>query len=109
MSKAAAPFLLAEQDPALKPAEEGWLRGQTVAVTSRLQQLDLGDHLKLLWEDKKGTVPNIRSSQLITGPPLGRDYVGGKRQLTLRRFSKLIRPPCGDNKEQPVSATDKQQ
>lgn len=67
MSKAAAPFLLAEQDPALKPAEEGWLRGQTVAVTGRLQQLDLSDHLKLLWEDKKGTVPNVRSSQLIAG------------------------------------------
>lgn len=60
MSKAAAPFFLTEQDLALKPAEEGWLRGQTVAVTGRLQQLDLSDHLKLLWEDnKKGQFPTL--------------------------------------------------
>lgn len=48
LSKASVPFLLAELNLALKPAKESRLRSQTVAVTGRLQQLDLGYHLKLL-------------------------------------------------------------
>lgn len=43
-----APFLLAEQGPALKPTQENRLRLQTVAVAGRLEQLDLSNHLKLL-------------------------------------------------------------
>lgn len=42
------PFLITQPGLALKPAQKGSLRGQTVAVTGRLEQLDLGDHLKLL-------------------------------------------------------------
>lgn len=42
------PFLITQPSLALKPAQKGRLRGQTVAVTGRLEQLDLGDHLKLL-------------------------------------------------------------
>lgn len=48
MVKDLAPFLLAEQGPALKPAQENRLRLQTVAVAGRLEQLDLSNHLKLL-------------------------------------------------------------
>lgn len=46
--EAAVPFLLTELSLALKPAQEGRLRGQTVAVAGRLEQLDLRDHLELL-------------------------------------------------------------
>lgn len=42
------PFLITQPSLALKPAQKGRLWGQTVAVTGRLEQLDLGDHLKLL-------------------------------------------------------------
>lgn len=52
--KAAVPLLLAELGLALKPAEESRLRSQTVAVTGRLQQLDLGYHLKLLRGQREG-------------------------------------------------------
>lgn len=48
LSKAAVPFFLTELKLALKPAEECRIRSQTVAVTGRLEQLDLGYHLKLL-------------------------------------------------------------
>lgn len=46
--KAAVPLLLAELRLTLKPTQESRLRAQTVAVTGRLQQLDLCDHLELL-------------------------------------------------------------
>lgn len=52
-AKALAPFLLAERGLVLEPAQEERLGGQTVAVAGRLQQLDLGDHLKLLRKEKK--------------------------------------------------------
>lgn len=48
LSKAVVPLLLTELTLALKPAEECRVRGQTVAVTGRLEQFDLGYHLKLL-------------------------------------------------------------
>lgn len=54
LSKAAVPFLLTELRLALKPAEESRLWPQTVAVTSRLKQLDLSDHLKLLQRRREG-------------------------------------------------------
>lgn len=52
--KAAVPLLLTELSLALKPAEESRLRSQTVAVTGRLQQLDLSDHLELLQGKREG-------------------------------------------------------
>lgn len=57
LSKAAAPFFLAEQSLSLKPAEESPLRRQTVAVTGRLEQLDLSYHLKLL-QGKRESYPH---------------------------------------------------
>lgn len=48
------PFLLAELRLSLKPAQESWVCSQTVAVTGRLEQLDLSDHLKLLQRHKEG-------------------------------------------------------
>lgn len=48
LSKAAVPLFLTELTLALKPAEERRIRSQTVAVTGRLEQFDLGYHLKLL-------------------------------------------------------------
>lgn len=44
------PLLLAVLGLALEPAQEGRVSTQTVAVTRRLQQLDLSYHLKLLQE-----------------------------------------------------------
>lgn len=60
LSKAASPLFFAERSLALKPAEEISLRRQTVTVTGRLKQLDLGYHLELL-QGKKGRVTNIRT------------------------------------------------
>lgn len=94
-----APFLLAEQGPALEPAQENRLRLQTVAVAGRLEQLDLSNHLKLLQgtklqfkkEKKKKGVNNTRSCQLI----VRWIHPRVEATLTLRLFSKLMRPPCG--------------
>lgn len=53
VATAFAPFLLAERGLAFEPAQEERLGGQTVAVAGRLEQLDLGNHLKLLRKEKK--------------------------------------------------------
>lgn len=47
------PLLLAELRLAPEPAEEGGVSAQAVAVTGRLQQLDLSDHLELLQEPQR--------------------------------------------------------
>lgn len=49
-----APFLLAERGLVLEPAQEERLGAQAVAVAGRLEQLDLGNNLKLLRGEKKG-------------------------------------------------------
>lgn len=53
LTDALVPFLLTELRLVLEPAEERRIRRQTVAVTGRLQQLDLGDHLKLLQDAQR--------------------------------------------------------
>lgn len=58
------PLLLAELSLALEPAEERLLRSQTVAVTGRLEQLDLSYHLELLRSQRENTT-SVRSLKTI--------------------------------------------
>lgn len=81
------PFLLAELSLPLEPAQEHPIRSQTVAVTGRLQQLDLSHHLKLLHSENIHSIICTFKQDAID--------VALFFFFTLRRFSKLMRPPCG--------------
>lgn len=54
------PFLLAVLRLALEPAEESRVGRQTVAVTGRLEQLDLSYHLKLLQRERNVDTETVR-------------------------------------------------
>lgn len=62
------PLFLTELSLAAEPAEERLLWSQTVAVTRRLEQLDLSYHLKLLRGQREKTtkVRSLKQSAELT-------------------------------------------